>query len=83
MIDTDNPLLGGPPGSEGLPRYDAIRPEHAEPAMDRVLAENRASLEQLLASRAASGDARDAPSWEALIEPLCDLEERLSRAWVR
>ncbi len=78
MMDTDNPLLGDPLGSESLPRYDAIRPQHAEPAIDRVLADHRASLEQLLSSRDASGDA---PSWEALVEPLCDLEERLSRAW--
>ena len=79
MKESENPLLASwPPGVEGLPRYDAIRPEHAEPAIDRILADNRAALERLLAAREASGGP---PSWEELIEPLADLEERLSRAW--
>jgi oligopeptidase A len=85
MKEGENPLLvpvaAATPssgGGEGLPRYDAIRPEHAEPAIDRILADNRAALERLLETRDASGDAA---SWDALIEPLCDIEERLSRAW--
>ena len=72
-----NPLLApvAPPlDPNTLPAFDAIKPEHAEPAIDGVLADNRAALASLLASGKAS-------SWETLIEPLEDLSDRLSRAW--
>jgi oligopeptidase A len=75
MTERDNPLLVPP--ADGLPRYDALTPAHAEPAIDAILAENRAAIEGLLSGR----DASSAPSWEGLIEPLMDLEERLTRAW--
>jgi oligopeptidase A len=77
MPESDNPLLGGqetPQGGEPLPRYDLLRPEHAEPAMDLVLAENREALERILGGGIAA-------SWDGLVEPLADLEDRLSRAW--
>jgi oligopeptidase A len=78
MPESDNPLLGGKTTSQGgepLPRYDLLRPEHAEPAIDRLIADNRRALEGLLGPGAA------APSWDGLVEPLGDLEERLGRAW--
>ncbi len=78
MAETDNPLLAPRASGEGLPRYDAIRPEHAEPAIDRILADNRTALEALLSSAGSPGQPA---SWDALVEPLSDLEERLSRAW--
>ena len=66
----DNPLLS----MEGLPPFSRIRPEHAEPAMDQLLAENRRRIEELL--------ERGRPySWESLIEPIELMEDRLSRAW--
>jgi len=69
----ENPLLA--PATPGaLPAFDQIRPEHAEPAMDSVLADNRKALDALLA---APGE----PSWETLIEPLEDMGDRISRAW--
>jgi oligopeptidase A len=37
----DNPLMGPGP----LPAFDAVRPEHVEPAVRQVLAEQRAALE--------------------------------------
>jgi oligopeptidase A len=70
----DNPLLT-PASTSALPAFDRVRPEHAEPAIDALLAENRARLEALLAGAAG------APDWDALIEPLQDIAERLSRAW--
>lgn len=71
----NNPLLQVPaPGA--LPAFDLIQPEHVEPALDNILAENRARLAALLASNAAQS-----PSWETLIEPLEDMNERLGRAW--
>jgi oligopeptidase A len=69
----ENPLLA-PAAPGALPAFDQIRPEHAEPAMDSVLADNRKALEQLLA---AGGE----PGWEGLIEPLEDMGDRVSRAW--
>jgi len=69
----ENPLLA-PAAPGALPAFDQIRPEHAEPAIDSVLADNRKALDALLA---APGE----PSWETLIEPLEDMGDRVSRAW--
>jgi oligopeptidase A len=65
-----NPLLD----AADLPSYAAIRPEHVEPAIDHLLAENRAEIERLLAATAAY-------TWDNLIRPLEELEDRLSKAW--
>ncbi|MBS1248448.1 MAG: Zn-dependent oligopeptidase [Proteobacteria bacterium] len=65
-----NPLLT----PTDLPSYAAIQPEHVEPAIDHRLAENRADLERLLAVNAVY-------SWDNLIRPLEDLEDRLNKAW--
>jgi len=67
---TANPLLQ----TEGLPRFSAIRAEHVEPALDSALAANRVAIERLLA------DA-EAPSWDTFVQPIEDLNERLSRLW--
>ncbi|HHH13164.1 MAG TPA: oligopeptidase A, partial [Thiolapillus brandeum] len=66
----DNPLLQ----QEGLPPFSRIRPEHVEPAIDLLLAENRAGVKRLLAEV-------ERPGWHDFIEPLEEMEERLSRAW--
>ncbi len=60
--------------TDRLPRFADIRPEHVDPALDRVLAENRAAIERLAA------DAAEA-SWDNFAQPLEDLNERLSRMW--
>ena len=65
-----NPLLD----FSGLPRFAEIQPEHVTPAVDQLLAENRALLEQL-------ASAGDAPTWDGFVAPLDDANERLSRAW--
>ncbi len=65
-----NPLLD----FTGLPRYGEVRPEHVTPAIDRLLAENRALVERLAADPAT-------PTWDAFAQPLEDANERLSRAW--
>ena len=65
-----NPLLE----MEGLPPFSQIKPEHVEPAVDALLAENRARLEALL-------DAGGPYSWENLLEPLEVMEARLDRLW--
>jgi oligopeptidase A len=65
-----NPLLE----MNGLPPFSRILPEHVEPALDTLLAENRRAIAALLPS---SGPY----TWQNLMQPLEDMEERLSRAW--
>ena len=55
---SDNPLLEDAP----LPRFDAIRPEHVEPAISRLIAEQRALVAQI--------EATPAPSFKTVVEPL-------------
>ncbi|HEY9237248.1 MAG TPA: hypothetical protein VIP10_00295, partial [Burkholderiaceae bacterium] len=50
-MDDTNPLLA----TDGLPRFDAIRPEHITPAMDALLAEADAALD-LATSDATAAD---------------------------
>lgn len=76
MTTPDNPLLA-PLTPSSLPAFGRLRPEHAEAALDAVLADNRGELERRLAAIAAG----TTPSWETLIEPLEDLSDRLSRVW--
>jgi oligopeptidase A len=65
-----NPLLD----LSGLPRFSAIRPEDVEPAVVQTLAANRVAIEQLL------HDVRE-PTWDNFIQPIEDMNERLSRIW--
>jgi oligopeptidase A len=71
----NNPLLAAAPGS--LPAFDRIRPEHAEPAVDAILAEARSQVATLVFAPERSETA----TWETVIEPLQDVTERLGRAW--
>lgn len=64
-----NPLLD----FSGLPRFSEIRAEHALPAMEWLLADNRARIEELL--------DLGRYDWDGLVQPLEDLGHRLSRAW--
>lgn len=65
-----NPLLD----TDGLPRFSAIQPAHVRPAVDQVLAENRAAIAELTAQPGP-------PTWESLVAPLERLEDRLDRVW--
>jgi len=66
----NNPLLANPP----LPLFSQIKPEHVEPAIDALLAEARATIKQCL-------EANSVYSWENLVEPLEDMENKLGKAW--
>ena len=66
---SDNPLLDDSP----LPRFDAIRPEHVEPAISRLIAEQRGLVAQI--------EAAPDPSFKTVVEPLEELRHRLSRVW--
>jgi oligopeptidase A len=68
-----NPLLQERPFNT-LPDFARLSAEHAEPALQAVLADNRAGLQRLL-------DDGRAPDWNSLIEPLEEMGERLSRVW--
>ncbi|WUR12223.1 M3 family metallopeptidase [[Empedobacter] haloabium] len=69
-MTTDNPLLD----FSGLPRFDAFRPEHVTPAIDELLARNRAVVTQLEAPA-------DQVTWQSFVTPLEDATEQLGRAW--
>ena len=66
----DNPLLG----LTGLPVFSAIKPEHVEPAIDRLLAECRTTVARILAEN-------ETYNWANLVQPIEDVEDKLSRAW--
>ena len=65
-----NPLLH----FSGLPNFTAIRADHIAPAMEHLLAEGRAVIARLLEDQAP-------PTWDNVIQPLADSNERLGRAW--
>ena len=65
-----NPLLD----FSGLPRFDAFKPEYVTPAVDELLAANRALIERLAAEP-------QAPGWDNFVAPLEDANEKLHRAW--
>ncbi len=66
----NNPLLS----LDALPAWDRIRPEHVAPAVDALLAEANAALEQAV-SAATPAD------YDALSAVLDVATERLGRAW--
>jgi oligopeptidase A len=65
-----NPLLD----FSGLPRFPDFRVELVTPAVDQLLAENRALIERI----AGTGVP---PTWSDFVQPLEDANERLHRAW--
>ena len=65
-----NPLLD----FTDLPRFDAIKPEHVTPAVDVLLAQNRAVVTQLEADATPT-------NWDDFVEPLENVTEKLGRAW--
>ncbi|MEJ2464764.1 MAG: oligopeptidase A [Candidatus Thiodiazotropha sp.] len=65
-----NPLLE----MQGLPAFSKISPDSIEPAIDQLLKENRELTQRLL-------DSGQQHNWKNLVEPLEQLDDRLSRAW--
>ena len=65
-----NPLLE----NRDLPAFSAIKPEHVEPAIDRILADNRAALADLL-------QANKTYTWDNLAGPIEDMDDRLNKAF--
>ncbi|WP_375321409.1 oligopeptidase A [Aliivibrio logei] len=65
-----NPLLT----FTDLPLFSQIKPEHIQPAVEQAIADCRAKIEEVLASD-------DAPTWDSIIVPLAETDDRLSRIW--
>jgi len=65
-----NPLLD----FTGLPRFASIKTEHVTPAVELLLAENRARIEDLTRPGIPA-------TWAGFVAPLEDANERLARAW--
>jgi oligopeptidase A len=65
-----NPLLD----FSGLPRFDAFKTEYVTPAVDELLTAGHLVIARLVADSAA-------PTWENFVEPLSDINEKISRAW--
>jgi len=66
----NNPLLA----NSTLPPFSQIKPEHVVPAIDQLLSEARSSVEQHI-------QATQHYTWENLIEPLEDVNDKLNKAW--
>jgi oligopeptidase A len=66
----NNPLLE----NSELPQFSHIKPEHIEPAIEQLLSDAQSNVEQLLAEH-------DSYSWENLIAPLDEVEDRINKAW--
>ena len=66
----DNPLLK----KSAFPQFTEIKAEHVIPAIDQILEDNRKQIAELL-------ENIETPTWENLILPLDELENKLSDAW--
>jgi oligopeptidase A len=65
----NNPLLS----DDLLPRFDHVRVEHMEEAIDQILSDNRVQIANLA--------GQEDPTWDTLAQPMQGLDNRLSNAW--
>ncbi len=65
-----NPLLT----FTDLPPFSQIKPEHIKPAVEQAIADCRAKVEEVLKDNTN-------PTWENVIAPLEEIDDRLSRIW--
>ncbi len=65
-----NPLLS----DSTLPLFSKIKPGHIEPAIDTLLREARSCVAGLL-------ERNSSYTWDNLIEPIAESEDRLNKAW--
>lgn len=59
---------------QGLPCFSQIQPEHVVPAIEQVLKKNRAQIAHLI-------DTAVPYTWDNFIQPLNELDDRLTRIW--
>ncbi|MDW6018546.1 oligopeptidase A [Vibrio plantisponsor] len=65
-----NPLLS----FTDLPPFSEIKPEHVKPAVEQAIEDCRAKIEQVL-------EGNIQPTWENVIAPIEEVDDRLSRLW--
>ncbi|MFA0194228.1 oligopeptidase A [Vibrio artabrorum] len=65
-----NPLLT----FTDLPPFSQIKPEHVKPAIEQVIEACRNKIEQVL-------EGNTSPSWDNLVAPIEEVDDRLSRIW--
>jgi oligopeptidase A len=64
-----NPLLD----TSSLPRFDAILPEHVQPAISQLIGQQRTRVAQI--------EAIANPTFSAVVEPLEEMQHTLNRVW--
>ena len=70
-VSENNPLLQ----PYDLPPFSAIRPEHVQPAIEQIHADNRAGIQKILADQGQN------PTWAGLVLAMDELNDRLGAAW--
>ena len=65
-----NPLLS----ITDLPPFSSIKPEHVKPAVEKAIADCRATVERVL-------DSNQTPTWESICALHLETEDTLSRLW--
>ena len=65
-----NPLLT----FTDLPPFSQIQPEHIKPAVEQVISECRAKIEEVL-------EGNTNPTWESVVAPIEQADDRLNRVW--
>lgn len=69
-MSTENPLLT----MTGLPPFKHIKTEHIEAALEVLIKSNREQIQTLLKEN-------EHYTWDNLIQPLEDMDDRLGRMW--
>lgn len=65
-----NPLLS----MEGLPSFSQIKPEHVKPAIEQAIADCKARIAEVLKQP-------EPRTWDSLVAPLEEVDDRLGRIW--
>jgi oligopeptidase A len=66
----DNPLLA----DLELPPFSRIGAEHVLGAVQTLLAQGRGRVAEVL-------DAAEEPTWESVVQPMVEIDDRINRAW--
>ncbi|MFB0953603.1 MAG: oligopeptidase A, partial [Aeromonadaceae bacterium] len=65
-----NPLLS----MDGLPPFSQIKPEHVRPAIEQAIADCKARIAEVLKQS-------EPLTWDSLVAPLEEVDDRLGRVW--